>query len=516
MPHDAGFTLEDARQRLLIHVGDLPRTAREVAALLANTGQFFERGGVVQVVFDAVAGDLVARLLTRESVVSAVHDYAQPYRLTTRNRKTDEVDMTLTDRIAAIYLDMKGKWGLPPLRGIAYAPLLTAGGAIRSDAGYDRNTGQWCASVPDLAGLVPATPTRRQAAAALLRLRGVFATFPFADAQRRRNAAGQDVVDLTKPPGMDESSLLTGLVTAVCRPSLGLAPGLMVRAPDLNGSGTGKGLLAKIVCTIAFGRTPDAFTGGADIKELEKRLGSVLIQAAPAIFLDNLNGVALQSDLLASVLTEPLAAIRVLGRSEMVRVNAGAFVVITGNGLSLTEDLVRRFIVVELDARTEDPEARPFSGDLLADVRNRRAALLADVLTIWRWAQMNPRKVTRGLALGGFADWTSWVRDALLSLGTADPVARIASLKATDLRRQEAAELLETWQTHHGDRPTRVADLHSDVVKLIDPQGRGGQFIAAALARQADTRIAGLILTRCKSPGKWTPDTYAVTPASLL
>ena len=181
-----------------------------------------------------------------------------------------------------------------------------------------------------------------------------------------------------------------------------------MRAPNINGSGTGKGLLVRAVCSIAFGRPPQAFTGGADRQELEKRLASALITAEPAVFLDNLNGIALQSDLLASALTEtPALALRPLGRSELLRLDTSGFVTVTGNGLTLAEDLVRRFVTVELDATHEDPEFRSFAGDLLVDVRARRADLLGAALTIWRWGAsereaVDPWRPARRLSsLGG-------------------------------------------------------------------------------------------------------------------
>lgn len=516
MADDAGFTLSAPRARLLIIRSDLPRSARELAEMLAGTGLYFDRGGPVRLVRDAQDGGMVARPLSRESVVHAAHGVAQPYEVRTTRRGSEDVDITLPDRVAALYLDMNGRWGLLPLHGIAYAPVVSAGGGMLVQDGYDRRTGQWCIGMPDLARLVPEKPTQRQAAAALLKLRRTFATFPFADSPRCRNAAGLETVDVSKPPGMDESSLLAGLLTAIARPSLDLAPGLMVHAPSISGSGTGKGLLVRTICTTAYGRTPPAFTGGADQKELEKRLGAAMIEAAPAVFLDNLNGVALQSDMLASALTECPASMRALGRSEMVRLNAASFVVITGNGLSLSEDLVRRFMMVELDTRTEDPEARAFTGDLLAEVKARRAELLAAALTIWRWGQMNPRRVVRGAPLGGYSAWADWVRDPLLTLGCADPVARIAQAKATDQHRQHTAQLFHTWHERHGERPVRSSDLHEDVRAIIDPQGRNRQFVASEVARLVDTRIAGLTLTRCKTNAKWSVATYAVVPVLPL
>ena len=70
------------------------------------------------------------------------------------------------------------------------------------------------------------------------------------------------------------------LMTAACRPNLPLAPGFLVRAPEISGAGTGKGLLVRSICAIAFGIQPRAFTKGADRQELDKRLASDLIEAA--------------------------------------------------------------------------------------------------------------------------------------------------------------------------------------------------------------------------------------------
>ncbi|MCX7377336.1 MAG: hypothetical protein NTY94_11425 [Alphaproteobacteria bacterium] len=513
MPDDAGFTMQDARRRLLVDESDLPRTAREVAALLAASGQFFERGGCpVSVVADAQTGALFARAATRETVVRAVHERAQPYVLRTKRRgEPEEKPITLHDRLAALYLDMAGQYDLLPLHGIAYGPLLDVGGAVHAHAGYHPPTGFWCASVPNLAASLRTTPTRRDAKAALLKLRRVFATFPFADAPRRPGPGGIDLVDLRAPPGMDESGLLAGLLTAICRPSLSVAPGLLIRAPNLSGSGTGKGLLAKAICTIAFGASPAALTSGGNIKELEARLGTALMDASPAVFLDNFNGATLQSDMMASVLTERRAKVRVLGLSKDVWLNPSCFLVVAGNAVMLSEDLVRRFLVVELDARTEDPEARPFTGDFLAEVQMRRAELLGAALTIWRWAQLHSGRIARGLALGSYQQWCGWVRDALVALGAADPVARVATIKAADTKRQDTAAFFGAWHECHGDRPMKATEVDAEVVSIINPHGRSRQFIASELAKLVGTRVAGLMLTRSKPSGRWSTATYAVT-----
>ena len=143
-------------------------------------------------------------------------------------------------------------------------------------------------------------------------IRHTFKTFCFADAETIDDTAngGVPVVDLSKPPGRDESSFLVALLTAVCRPSLHLAPGVLLRAAPMSGAGAGKGLLARCICIIAFGREPHAVTAGATAEELEKRIAAELIEGSPALFLDNLNNTAFKSNLLASAITERPARVR--------------------------------------------------------------------------------------------------------------------------------------------------------------------------------------------------------------
>jgi hypothetical protein len=253
-----------------------------------------------------------------------------------------------------------------------------------------------------------------------------------------------------------------------------------------------------------------AFPACRDKVELEKRIGAALIEAAPVLFLDNVNDTILSSGLLASTLTEPFVKVRQLGASRMLPLNPMAFVALTGNGLTLGEDLVRRFVVVELDPRMEDPESRPFSSGFLAGIIARRAELLAAALTIWRWGRQNEDTIRSGRPLGSYEIWGRWVRDPLLALGCADPVQRIAALKARDPQRQRNAAIFAAWWEHHGDKPIAAAELCDDVRVLIDPQARGRQFVAATLSHLTGTRAGGFVLTRQETAGKWGRTSYAL------
>jgi hypothetical protein len=181
---------------------------------------------------------------------------------------------------------------------------------------------------------------------------------------------------------------------------------------------------------------------------------------------------------------------------------------------AVTEDLARRFILCELDARCEGPELRPFAAGFLEDIQRRRPELLTAVLTIWRWGRQNTQGLTRGKPLGSFEKWAEWCRDPLVALGCRDPVERIEELKAADPHRLRIGELFRAWWEHHGATPTRVNDLADPVKAIADPQGRGRQYLATFVLGLAGTHAARFVLIRQEPAGKWTAATYALAEAA--
>jgi hypothetical protein len=359
--------------------------------------------------------------------------------------------------------------------------------------------------------MVPEYPTFADAATALRTIREAFATFPFADSVRVASALGS-LVNTTLPPGQDESAFLVAVVTAVCRASLPLAPGVLIAAPVLNGAGTGKGLLVDAICSIAFGLEARAFPAGDSRAELDKRIGAALMEATQVVFIDNLNDTSLCSDLLASILTQRQVDMRLLGSSRMLPLCPNAFVAMTGNGVGLSEDLARRFLLVELDAHVDDPESRKFAPGFLRGIAHRRAELLSAVLTIWRWGRRNESALTHGRALGSYEEWCLSVRDPLLTLGCVDPVLRIGAIKASDPMRIGMAAIFDAWHSQYGTRAVKAADVDGEVLQLIDPHGLGRQAVASYLAKRVGTRAGGFLMTSNRPPSKWGATTYALRP----
>jgi putative DNA primase/helicase len=250
------------RTDLFVDDADLPDTAAELGKELAKSEHLFDRSGPCRLAHDALRGGSVIRPLKAAGVVTECHAVCRPWQWRTRrDGERYRHELTLPDRVAILCLDVSPGWGLRPLNGITGAPLLHGDGSVRIVDGYDPQSALYCEKIPSVD--LPDIPTRSDALEAMRRLRIVIRTFAFADAVRTTIPEfPEPVVDIDLPPGADESAFLTMILTAVCRPSLGLAPGLVIRAPEVSGAGTGKGLLVRFLGIIAFGIEPRAMTAG--------------------------------------------------------------------------------------------------------------------------------------------------------------------------------------------------------------------------------------------------------------
>jgi hypothetical protein len=370
---------------LLIDQSNLPAAADELAGRLASSPSLFQRGAAVVKLVETADG-FSTRPLNVHDVVNYSHRLCRPYVEKIVRGEIVQEPVTLPERVARLYLNRHDAWRVRDLDGICRAPILSDDGRARVTRGYDPDTRCWCVGIE--MPIVPKNPSRRQAEQALKLLRSAFATFPFADASMVHPSGGKAVIDLTKAPGIDESTHLTAVLTAVCRPSLSLTPAFIFRSPQYSGSGTGKGKLIRAIARIAYNIAPRPFTSPGERRELDKRLTAALVSADPVIFVDNVNSETLKSNLLAQIVTENPLSIRPFGiNTKMITVATNAFLGITGNAVGVAEDLARRFLFVNLDARCEDPEQRAFDGDFLATIKKRRSELLGAALTIWQRTQ---------------------------------------------------------------------------------------------------------------------------------
>jgi putative DNA primase/helicase len=488
---------------LIVNGSDPTATAKDLATLIARRNDFLFNGH--RPIHIANEAGCLPRALevTTEMVRVLAHKICIPTKVRTTKGVVERTPVPLCRDIAMIYLHgLQGSWGLEPFRGIVTAPLLSDDGGIRVASGYDPQSGLWCHGIPNIT--VPAEPSMSDAECALRKLRQTFRTFPFADAARvDDHDLGVEVVDLTKPVGLDEASFLAAIMTAVCRQSLDLAPAFLCDAPNYSGAGTGKGLLVKAICVIASGVRPSAFTSGHDAEEFDKRLTAALTEARPAVFLDNFNSKTLTSDVLSSVLTESPAMVRPMGHTKVIPLHIRTFIGIAGNSVQIAEDMARRLLNTQMDARMENPEQREFVPGFLDHIFVERANLLAAALTIWRWGRHSKPKP--GKALGSYEVWAQWCRDPLLALGMRDPVDRITEIKAADPKRRALVANFHQWWAAHGDLMVKAKDLAGEVIKAIDDKATvstdgnlqySRQRVAGFLAGHINTRVGGYALTK--------------------
>lgn len=500
---------ENTKHKLLVDRANPDKTIDALASVIGNNNVFYDNNSsIVEIISDRKTGLALVRGVDAGRIILEAHKKSRPYIIKNNNGSFEDKDIQFPRELAAMYLSGNYHLTLPFLKAIISSPLLGPDGSINDTNGYNKEEGFYLTGVPDVGPMVPMNPMREDAETALQLLRSVIKTFPFADAQTLQDEYGNYVVDTSHPPNADESSCLAAIITAVVRASLSLSPALLVRAAEISGAGSGKGKLVRCICAIAFRSQPSAITSGQNGDELEKRIASKLMGNPSCLLLDNMNGLTLKSDLLASVLTENPAETRILGQSRTVRLSSSAFIAATGNGLIVSEDLARRFIEVRFDAKVEDPETREFKGDIVKEITDHRTELLAACLTIWRWGLQS--SLAKGRTLGGFEQWCAWVRDPLLALGCVDPVLRISEAKQSDPHRLRKAEIFQVWWNSHGNQPTTVADLSTEVCHLLDPQGRGRQYLARAVSALEGTRIAEFVMTKQRPNGKWGVNTYAL------
>lgn len=440
---------EDARHVVWVRAGQIDQTADEaVQGLMGEGSPYFQRGeclvrevrGFIRP--PAFAGGTprpVAPFLGPATVPMLHDDLERTCRFITRHEvvETGEVRLRTVScpkPLPAVILSRAGRLPVPPIRGIAEVPLLHADGTLVMD-GYDPRA-QVLVVAPGEWPEVPERPSDADAEAALSRIDAVISGFPF-------------VKDC------DRAVTVAAMISAVLRPTLPACPAFAWSAPV---RGSGKSKLADVCAVIATGRTAPAMSWPRQEDEAEKRLAASVMSGDAVILLDNIE-TALRGDCLNSLLTQPTVSLRVLGRSQMLRVGAASLLLATGNNLILQGDLSRRFLVAHLDPRDERPELRQFAFDPVQFALTERGALVAALHTIARWGI---RQRVNLAPVGSFEVWSRRVRDPLVALGLADCCEVLADLHKEDPEREAALEVLAEWRgTFDGAEQTVAAVIRT-------------------------------------------------------
>ncbi|MGE3991154.1 hypothetical protein [Pseudorhodoplanes sp.] len=315
--------------------------------------------------------------------------------------------------------------GIRNVSGVIDAPTMRPDGTILSEPGYDEATGLWHYLDPYLGSIeVPKKPTKKQAQAALDKLKALLAEFPFADER------------------LDLSVALAAILTVVARGAFPTAVAFMVTA---FAAGSGKGYLVELITSIARGRKVVPISMGENEREFSLRLSVALMEGHSIISVDNCaQGQEVGGDFLCTMIAEGCAAPRILGKSEMPQCDWNGTIFINGNNISYRGDMVRRGLIINLDAQMERPETKVYKRRPVDEVIRNRAEYIAAALTVVRAAFVSEE--ARGIKLNplnGFEGWSQFIRRPLVWLGEQDPIDCIEKVRSVSSAYRDTAAILE-------------------------------------------------------------------------
>lgn len=366
--------------------------------------------------------------------------------------------------VARILLSRQGDWRFPSVIGIISTPTIRPDGSLLLQEGYDEQTRLYGAGFPPMPSF-PTHPTKRECLDALAQLEHLLEEFPFVGEASR-------------------SVALSALMTPVVRASFSVAPLHVITAPA---PGTGKSYILDIAAAITIGQPCPVMAAGQKEEETEKRLATALMTGQPLISLDNVNG-ELGGDILCQAAERPLVDVRILGKSERVRIEARSTLFANGNNIHLLDDLTRRAIICSLNSNRERPEFRRFKRNPMQEVLNDRGKYIAAVLTIVLGyiAAGTPNPAP---PLASYDGWSNYVRSALIWLGLHDPVETMAKAREDDPVRQTALQVFGALRDYFGFNKYLTAVFIIDTAKQVTAEEELLDGLKEGQLREALTSI---------------------------
>jgi putative DNA primase/helicase len=391
-------------------------------------------------------------------------------------RFVDEKTKARTDcpmKVARTLMARQGKWRLPKLLMVTAAPSLRPNGTIIDQPGYDAETGVFYHPNGVVFPVIPENPSKDDARRALDDIIDLVCEVPFVE----HDEYGQ----------VNRSVFLANFLTAVGRSALPFVPFF---AYDASTPGSGKSMLNDTISYAATGRPAAVMSQGPDDEELEKRLAAKLIEGDQFIVVDNCVRVV-QGALLCQMATSPSLSVRTLGKSKNVEIPNTVTVMVNGNNLTISGDLVRRGLRCTINHHVENPENKVYK-TVRPDFRIAadRPRYLVAGLTVLRafYAAGRPQQCGD---TQGFEAWSRLVRDALVWLGEPDPWLIVAATKEEDPERAKRLAVLEQWFLVFGDEKKKVNDLIERATKTIGDPWYGDQRFSNEAFRDALMRVAG-------------------------
>jgi hypothetical protein len=384
----------------------------------------------------------------------------------------------------------QGHWrSIKPIRAIVESPSLRPDGTVLQVPGYDVASGLLYtpgATFPP----VPDSPTQDEAKAALWELANVFCDFPHLSAAHR-------------------AVPIAALLTILARSAIdGPCPAFIF---DATVRGSGKTLQGDVVHAIACGRRPPHSTLNEQEEEREKVIAGVALKGAPVIFIDNVKGL-FGGPMIEAALTSSVVGFRLFGTQELMEMPWSAVMLVSGNNLQMTDDMMRRCLTSRLESPLEDPTTRTEFAhpELIAWSLKERPRLLVLALTMLR-GYISHGSPDAGLGTMGepYGAWGRLIAGTIAFCGGANVLECRPPRESGGLDDASALRtLLDGWQridpmgdgvtsaqiirvlTHEGESRNGLEDLREALELLAPPRGH-----------RIDPRTLGYVLKRYR--GRW-------------
>jgi len=349
----------------------------------------------------------------------------------------------------------------PELRGLVTTPTFVKGGGLLTKPGYD-----WASKLyykPDITLSIPtvsSVPTEEEVykAKALL-IEEILADFPLGA--------------LTRPEIVEHAlngegvAAVTNMMALILLPFMrdmidGPTPGHLLVKPA---PGTGASLITDVFSVIATGAVTPALAMPGNKEEMSKTLTSVLQNGQNIVFFDNINH-SVDSGELASAMTTPTYQARILGKSQTIEVDVRCAWVFTGNNVTLSNELIRRLIMIDLDSRLANPEMR--TGFRHTDIRGwameHRGELVWACLTIIQNWVAQGMKMNTETILASFENWSGMMGGILNAAGLGGFMGNREALRegSSDGDSDDFEILLELWWDSVGTKPIYVKGVSKD------------------------------------------------------
>jgi hypothetical protein len=191
---------------------------------------------------------------------------------------------------------------------------------------------------------------------------------------------------------------------------------------NANQPGSGKSLLMRVSLAPVHGH-PDESGKPESEAEFEKVLDSAAIARKPYLVLDDCR--SLHSQALNRYITSPIWATRLMHSQRFATLPQVSQVIATGNGLTISPDLDRRALVIDLFEAGE-AAARSFANEITPgwlSLPNTRARFLAALWALVRRWRDNGALMMKEHRRGSFEEWSGVIGGMVMASGLANPFA---------------------------------------------------------------------------------------------